>query len=123
MKEKLLNAIELIGESTIKLPLKYLNGDNICVKVTKNGEHCLVTDEAGLYNALSNKAKANFASFVNNWKFEFYDIKIMENNALVVESTLAEYTVGTIGSFVSALLMINDFAERGEYRREYYIVH
>lgn len=123
MKDKLLEAVELVGESSIKLPIKYLNGDNICVKITKNGDLCSISDESGLFNALSDEAKENFASFVNNWKFEFGDLKIAENNALVADGTLAEYVSGGIGLFVSAILMINDFAERGEYRREYYMIH
>ncbi len=123
MKDKLLNAIELIDESTIKLPIKYLNGDNIRLKILKNGDFCSISDEVGLYNALSDEARVNFASFVENWRFEFDKIKINKNNALVWTDIRCEYVTSKIGLFVSALLMINDFAERGEYRKEFYIIH
>jgi len=121
MTEKWLKTIELIDESTIKLSIKYLNGDNIYLKITKKDDLCSISDEAGLFNALSDKAKANFASFVDNWRIEFGEIKLAENNALVFE-TRNEFVVGDIGSLVSAILMINDFAERGEYRRDYFFV-
>jgi len=122
MKNELLNAVELVGESTVKLPVKYLNGDNICVMVTNNGDSCSVSDKAGLYESLGDEAKAKFTSYIDNWRVEFDEIKV-EDNALIVENIPLDYVVNAICSFASALLLINDFAERGEYRKEYFLCH